>query len=146
MKHFTIGEMIYSSTAIKQGINNCGTNPEIEQNMIAWLQGRYVYEAIGAWAPIIRAFSKARKPGEYPDHPHDLFEEQRREREIDEQRERYERIKTKVEAFAVAFNEENAKKRAENATNGEETELSENESTPTGKEVDDNARCKYERD
>lgn len=38
MKHFTIGEMIYSSTAIKQGINNCGTNPEIERNMIALIE------------------------------------------------------------------------------------------------------------
>jgi hypothetical protein len=99
----------------------------IEDNTKAWIQGQYVYEAIGAWAPIIRPFSKARKPGKYTDHPYDLFEEQRRERELAEQRERYERIKEKVAAFATKFNEENAKKKAAE------------ENTPIGKEVEDNA-------
>ena len=78
----------------------------IEQNTMNWYQGRYVYEAIGAWAPIIRAFSKARKPGDYPEHPYDLFEEQRKAREEEEQRKRYERIKEKVALFATEYNKQ----------------------------------------
>ena len=43
-----------------------------EQKTFAWMQGAYVYEAIGAWAPILRAFSKARRPAKYPKEPYDL--------------------------------------------------------------------------
>lgn len=75
-----------------------------EQNMMLWLQGRYVYDAIGAIAPYIKAFSKA-KPGNYTERPYDLFEEERKAREEEEQRKRYEHIKEKVAAFAKAFND-----------------------------------------
>lgn len=70
-------------------------------NFESWLNGRYVYDAFCAVAPIVRAFSKARKPLDYPDHPYDLTEAERIEREEREAKERYERVKTKVEAFAA---------------------------------------------
>lgn len=41
-----------------------------EANYQAWLHGRYIYEAIGAWVPLQRAFSKAKKPGDYPKEPY----------------------------------------------------------------------------
>lgn len=90
-----------------------------EKNMYLWLQGRYVYEAIGAMVPVLRAFSKARKPNEYPDHPYDLFAEERKRREEREARARYERIKEKVAMFADEFNkrrkETSERKEVENA-------------------------------
>ena len=92
-----------------------------EQNTMNWLMGQYVYEAIGAWSGIIRAFSKQTKPRKYSDHPYDIFKEDRELREEREARERYRRIREKVAAFADAFNEENAKKKLE------------------GKEVEDNS-------
>lgn len=101
-----------------------------EQNTMNWLMGQYVYEAIGDWAGIIRAFSKQSKPGKFTDHPYELFPEDTKAREDREARERYDRIKAKVTAFAEAFNAENAKKKAGQSPN---------ENTPIGKEVKDNA-------
>jgi hypothetical protein len=71
-----------------------------EQNQMAWLQGMYVYEAIGSLAPALKAFAKG-KPKPYPKEPYDLFEAERKAREEREERERYERIKAKVAAFAA---------------------------------------------
>ena len=85
----------------------------MEKNRVAWLQGQYVYAAIGAWSPIIRAFSKARRPGEYPDKPFEIDERERREREEQEARAKYLRIKEKVAAFADEFNKK--RKEVDNA-------------------------------
>lgn len=69
------------------------------RNQYAWLQGLYIYQAIGSLAPALKAFSKGRaKP--YIEEPIDLFENERKEREEREARERYERIKRKVAEFA----------------------------------------------
>ena len=85
------------------------------ENQMAWLQGMYIYQAIGALSPVLRAFSKGKaKP--YLEEPIDLFEEERRKREEREARERYERIKQKVAEFAKAHH----KKLIENETKGVE--------------------------
>lgn len=42
------------------------------ENTFAWLQAMYVYEAIGAMVPVLRAFSKARKPGKYVEEPYEI--------------------------------------------------------------------------
>lgn len=39
----------------------------------AWLHGLYIYEAMCDVAPILRAFSKVKKPIEYPGEPHGIF-------------------------------------------------------------------------
>ena len=85
------------------------------KNFEVWLQGRYFYDALCAVSPIIRAFSKAKKPGEYPQRPYDLTPEDREETLEREQRERYERMKEKVALFASEFN----KKRHESPSEGE---------------------------
>lgn len=85
-----------------------------DQNLIAWLQGRYVYDALFAMAPILRAFSKARKPGDYTPEPYPMDDNQVQRKQDDADRERYERVKEKVAAFATAFNEQrNAKGKEE---------------------------------
>ena len=100
----------------------------MQQNTMNWILGSYVYQAIGAWSPILRAFSKARRPGEYLEEPFDLFAEERRRKEERKARERYERIRRNVETFSKTFNEKRKKE-----TDGEII----TEQTPERKEVDD---------
>ena len=75
-----------------------------DRNANLWLQGRYVYDAIVAVAPVLRAFSKAKKPSEYLQKPYSVSEEQKRRTEEDEQRKRYEKIKERVQLFAEEYN------------------------------------------
>lgn len=57
-----------------------------EQNRMMYYQGAYVYTAIIAVSPILRAFSKAKEPAPYPD---DVFPiSQKEAEEIKERRER----------------------------------------------------------
>lgn len=74
------------------------------ENQMAWVQGMYVYEAIMDVAPILRAFSKARRPHPFRDAPYEIFAEDKEKREQDEAMAKYERMKEKVAAFADAFN------------------------------------------
>lgn len=46
-------------------------------NSQAWLQGRYVYDAIMAVAPVLIPFNKHPKPGEYPKEPYPIDRETR---------------------------------------------------------------------
>ena len=55
-----------------------------EDNYKAWLHGRYIYEAIGAWVPLQRAFSKAKKPGDYPKEPYGISHKHMTEEEIED--------------------------------------------------------------
>lgn len=93
----------------------------LAENRMMWLQGMYFYEALLDAGRYIKAFSKS-KPAPYPDKPYDLFAEERRRRELKEQREKYEHIRNKVALFAKAFNE----RRKESEIN---------------KGVDEDARC-----
>ena len=85
-----------------------------DRNANYWLQGRYVYDAIVAVAPVLRAFSKARKPAEYNEKPYDITASQRKRAEEDEERKRYERIMERVQLFADEYN----KRRKEAVENG----------------------------
>ena len=62
-----------------------------------WKHGVYVYEALVDVAPILHAFSKAKKPLPYPDKPFgiDKFEEEDKEK-IKKQEEQNERLKATV--------------------------------------------------
>lgn len=52
------------------------------ENESAWLQGLYVYDAVGCLAPILHAFAKrGTKPSKYPDKPYAITEKQRKMRE-----------------------------------------------------------------
>lgn len=85
-----------------------------DRNANYWLQGRYVYDAIVAVAPVLRAFSKAKKPAEYNEKPYDIAPSQRKRTEEEEERKRYERIKERVQLFADEYN----KRRKEAVENG----------------------------
>ena len=76
----------------------------IEENKMAWIQGMYIYESIANLSPALKAFAKGQaKP--YPKQPYDLFEDERKKTEERKQRERYERMREKVSAFAKAWNQ-----------------------------------------
>ena len=67
------------------------------QNLNAWLQGFYVYNAIGAFAEILPAFpKKGAKIQPYMEEPIAMTEEEVRERAERKQREKMERIKQRM--------------------------------------------------
>ena len=76
----------------------------LDQNRNAWLQGMYIYEALLAVGRYTKAFSKA-KPAPYREEPYDLFEEERKQKEEQKQKERYFRMRDKLASFAKAYNE-----------------------------------------
>jgi hypothetical protein len=67
------------------------------QNLNAWLQGYYVYNAIGAFAEILPAFpKKGAKVQPYMEEPIAMTDEEVKERAERKQREKMERIKQKM--------------------------------------------------
>ena len=82
----TIAEMYLKAYRIKE-------KREAEKiKWTTWEQGLYVYEAICDVSPILRAFSKATKPLPYPEKPHGLDENEKKDekiKEIEEERDMY---------------------------------------------------------
>lgn len=75
-------------------------------NRNAWIQGLYVYEALCDVAPILRAFSKARKPVQYRSEPIDFMAKQVEEKHVETKEEKSDkRAKTVMEMFMVSFNQ-----------------------------------------
>ena len=95
-----------------------------DQNKMAWIQGLYVYEAIGALAPMLKAFAKGRaRP--YVKEPFDLFADEREAREEREAKERYERVKMKVAQFARAQKEKREKESEQKEVDADAGSISE---------------------
>lgn len=74
------------------------------ENYYSWLQGLYIYDAIADCSPILRAFSKARRPLPYPAKPYDIAREITKREKEEKEREQMERIKAKTAAFASGWN------------------------------------------
>ena len=81
-------------------------------NEDAWLQAAYIYEAMCATASLFRGMKPSR-PQKFRDAPFDIFEEDRKRREEEEARAKYEAMRDKVAAFAKAFNEKRNSKSEE---------------------------------
>ena len=82
------------------------------ENQRAWLQGMYFYDAICRTAPILRAFSKAKKPQPYPTEPYSVeapTEQRERESRLSDNDER---ARVSMEIFAIKFNKQFKKKEA----------------------------------
>ena len=77
-----------------------------EANFELWLQGRYFYDALCFVSPILRAFSKARKPVEYLGQPYLLKTKYSEYREEQRRRASDKKAKAAMEAFAAKFNEQ----------------------------------------
>lgn len=76
-----------------------------ERNQELWLQGMYIYEAIGDMSPVLRAFSKkGTKPLPYPTEPYPITKAEVEARKQREEERQAERIKAKFSAWAINFN------------------------------------------
>lgn len=68
-----------------------------EENMTAWLQGMYIYDAMLRVAPLLQPFSKTKKVLDYMEKPFDIFQEGKEKKEAqrkaEEQRKENERLK-----------------------------------------------------
>lgn len=75
------------------------------KNQDAWLQGMYVYQAVGNLAPILRAFAKkGAKPQPYPEQPFELNVRQDKKVEKTKEKKQDDKAKKYMEAFALAHN------------------------------------------
>ena len=75
------------------------------RNEELYLQGRYVYEAIGAFAEILPAFpKKGAKIHPYLDEPYPLSEAEARAREEQKNKEKMEAIKQRMFAMSMQIN------------------------------------------
>ena len=75
------------------------------KNQDAWLQGMYVYQAIGNLAPILRAFAKKGvKAIPYPDQPFDFDPKQKAERQEAKRGKQDEKAKAYFQALALSLN------------------------------------------
>lgn len=62
------------------------------ENYSAWLQGKYVFDAIVAVAPVLIPFSKG-KLGDYPARPYPLTPEEKEEQELEKMKQAAEALK-----------------------------------------------------
>lgn len=75
------------------------------QNQQLWLQGYYVYNAIGAFVEILPAFpKKGAKVQPYLQEPLSLTEAERRQKEEERMKQKMERIKERMMARALEIN------------------------------------------
>lgn len=84
----------------------------MKKNHELWLQGMYIYEAIGDMAPVLRASfdGKSRKPIEYPTMPYPLDEAEAAERKRRGDAKKLAMAKAKFESMAAQFNAQIANK------------------------------------
>ncbi|MGM9763503.1 MAG: hypothetical protein ACI3ZQ_05750 [Candidatus Cryptobacteroides sp.] len=67
------------------------------ENELAWLQGLYVYEAVGCLAPILHAFAKrGTRPRKYPDKPYPVTETQIKDQMEKEQADKNNAVQSKM--------------------------------------------------
>ena len=75
-------------------------------NYEAWLNGRYVYEAVADLSPILRfTMSKTPvKPLEYPAEPYPMSKEEHEERKAREEKAKMEAAKQRLKSWATRVN------------------------------------------
>ena len=67
------------------------------ENQTLWLQGMYIYEAIGDMAPILHAFAKkGAKPTPYPEQPYALNAERKQKAKAREDKKKMDYARTRL--------------------------------------------------
>lgn len=70
-----------------------------------WLQGMYVYEAIGDMAPILQAFAKkGTKPTPYPTEPYPLNADVKEKQAERKKKTEMNAVRTRLETWMVTHN------------------------------------------
>ena len=81
-----------------------------QRNQELWLQGLYMYEALGDMSPVLRAFAKkGTKPLPYPSEPYPITEAEVAARQEREEQLKAERIKARLSVWAAKTNAHFAK-------------------------------------
>lgn len=97
-----------------------------QQNQFAWLQGRYIYDALCEASPLFRmSFSRGRiSPADYTKEPYPITDEEKREREERRKKAEMERLKAAFMQFAsgIAKKIESRTQSAESASTVAEKE------------------------
>ena len=77
-----------------------------QRNQELWLQGMYIYEAIGDMSPVLRFTmdKKPKKPLPYVNEPYPIDQQELEEKRMRKEKERVERMKAKVSAWAIKAN------------------------------------------
>ena len=76
-----------------------------QENYMLWLQGFYVYQAIGANAPIFNAFAKkGTKQAPYLEKPIPITKEEEKKNEEEKQREVFEKNLNFMKTFTLMYN------------------------------------------
>lgn len=76
-----------------------------QKNYELWLQGLYIYEAMGDMSPILVAFpGKNAKPIEYPTEPYPITKKEMVERKLRDERRKQEMMIAKMKAMTERFN------------------------------------------
>ena len=81
-----------------------------QRNQELWLQGLYMYEALGDMSPVLRAFAKkGTKPLPYPSEPYPITLAEVEARKEREEQLKAERIKARLSVWAAKTNAHFAK-------------------------------------
>lgn len=75
------------------------------ENMMLWLQGMYVYEAICDIAPVLIPFAKNPKLQPYPKQPYDLYPEDKEKTAKEKEIERDKKNQAFVKAWVQKINQ-----------------------------------------
>ena len=67
-------------------------NEAIKTKWTIWEQGLYIYEALCDVSPILRAFSKAKKPLQYPEKPYEIERISKTKEQIEEEKKKKEEL------------------------------------------------------
>ena len=83
--------------------------------MELWLQGLYIYEAIGDMVPVLRPFAKSgTRPAEYPSEPYAISAEEREERRKRDEEAKAEELSVRLKAWAKEINKKFKQEEVEN--------------------------------
>jgi hypothetical protein len=74
------------------------------KNEELWLQGMYIYEALCDVAPILRAFSKEKKPIPYPKEPYAITAKDAEKLKKEKEQAKIKETVQKFKGFAEVFN------------------------------------------
>ena len=75
------------------------------ENEMLWLQGMYIYEAIGDLAPILHAFAKkGREAKPYAERPYPITKRLKKEAEAAKEQREYEQQKARFQQMMTAVN------------------------------------------
>lgn len=92
----TYDEFWYGDTKLTRYYLKAFELKEKRRKWARWEQGLYIYEAFCDVSPILRAFSKAKKPLPYPSKPYGIEEEIKQDKERQKEKEKVEIIKTQI--------------------------------------------------